>query len=256
MERLLLVGIGTGSPSHLTTGAIDALRRADAILLPDKGPAKARLAEVRDQLLDVVFAGRSRPPLVRFIVPRRDTSAPYCEGVEAWHDALANAWTEALAGSAPDARRVAMLVWGDPSLYDSTTRVARRLRPVPHIEIIPGITALQALTTAHGITLNTVGGSVLVTTGRRLAAEGFPANAESVVVMLDGSTRFRGLVDEPGLHVWWGAYLAMPEQRLIAGPLARVSDEIVAVREQARREHGWIMDTYLIRRGEPREDVD
>ena len=249
VRRLLLVGIGTGSPSHLTHGAIEALRQADAVLLPDKGPDKARLAEVRDQLLDVAFEGqRRRPRRVRFIVPARDTTATYRAGVDAWHDDLAHAWHDAISAQAPDAAVVAMLVWGDPSLYDSTMRVARRLRPVPGIEVVPGITALQALTATHRVTLNTIGGSVLITTGRRLAAEGFPATAETVAVMLDGAQHFRGLVDTPGLHIWWGAYLAMPEQRLVAGPLDDVSAEIMSIRSEARRQHGWVMDTYLLRR--------
>jgi precorrin-6A synthase len=42
----------------------------------------------------------------------------------------------------------------------------------------------------------------------------------------------------------------MPEETLIHGPLADVSDEILATRARLRAEHGWIMDIYLLRRGD------
>ena len=51
---------------------------------------------------------------------------------------------------------VALMVWGDPALYDSTLRIARRLTPCPRLRVVPGITAVQALTAAHAIPLNTV----------------------------------------------------------------------------------------------------
>jgi precorrin-6A synthase len=41
----------------------------------------------------------------------------------------------------------------------------------------------------------------------------------------------------------------MPEETLIRGPLAKVSEEILATRARLRAEHGWIMDIYLLRRG-------
>jgi precorrin-6A synthase len=35
---------------------------------------------------------------------------------------------------------------------------------------------------------------------------------------------------------------------LISGKLGDVADEIERVRKAARAEHGWIMDTYLLRK--------
>jgi len=71
--------------------------------------------------------------------------------------------------------------------------------------------------------------------------------AETVVVMLDGQCSFQH-IDTVGLHIWWGAFLGMPEQIVDAGPVAEISDRIIAKRAQARGAHGWIMDTYLLRR--------
>ena len=113
--------------------------------------------------------------------------------------------------------------------------------------MVPGLTSLQLLTAAHAIALNTVGGAVQLTTGRRLREEGWPAGVDSVAVFLDGGCAFDTLPPE-GLHIYWGAYLGMAQQVCIAGPVADVAEEIRQVRAAARARHGWIMDTYLLRR--------
>lgn len=113
--------------------------------------------------------------------------------------------------------------------------------------MIPGITALQALTAAHAIPFNTLNGAVTVTTGRRLRDHGWPDGAQTVAVMLDGACSFQRL-DPAGLRIWWGGFLGMPEQLLASGPLDMTGPQIVALREQARARHGWIMDCYLLRR--------
>src|SRR3546814_14077283 len=71
----------------------------------------------------------------------------------------------------PNGGRLALLVWGDPSLYDSSLRIAGRL-PGVKVRVIPGITSIQALTAAHGICLNDLAEPVLITTGRRPAQRG------------------------------------------------------------------------------------
>ena len=66
----------------------------------------------------------------------------------------------------------AFLVWGDPTLYDSTLRIIRRILSkgfALEYEVIPGITAVQALAAQHRIALNSIGEPVLITTGRRIA---------------------------------------------------------------------------------------
>jgi precorrin-6A synthase len=185
--------------------------------------------------------------IVEFDLPERDDSGDYIAGVADWHQAVAAAWRAALAAQTPPPASAALLIWGDPSLYDSSLRIAARLDPQPDIRVVPGITALQALTAAHRIPLNAVGAPVLITTGRRLRDEGWPAGADTVAVMLDGGCAFRAL-DSEGVTIWWGAYLGMDREILRAGPLAEVGAEIVATRERARAAHGWIMDSYLLQR--------
>jgi precorrin-6A synthase len=78
---------------------------------------------------------------------------------------------------------------------------------------------------------------------------GWPAGVETVVVMLDGGTAFEAL-DPQRVQIWWGAYLGMPYQMLLSGPLERVSATIVEARAEARKRHGWIMDCYVLKRSQ------
>ncbi|WP_292288499.1 precorrin-6A synthase (deacetylating) [Marivita sp.] len=238
-----LVGIGTGSLSHITLEGVQALRDAALILVPHKGQDKDDLAEIRYQ---IIAATGTKAAVAHFEYPQRDPALPYQERVALWHDEIARRWQATIAQARIEGP-VALLVWGDPSLYDSTLRIAARLHPTPSVRVVPGITAIQALTAAHAIPLNTVDGPVQITTGRRLRASGMPADQDTVVVMLDGQCSFRHL-DTSGLHIWWGAYLGSDHQILLDGPLHDTSDQIVKTRSAARDRHGWIMDSYLLRR--------
>lgn len=243
MQELWLIGIGTGNPGHVTLEGIHALREAGLILIPRKGPGKDDLAHLRYQILRDCGATAK---VAEFDMPRRDDSLPYAEAVSLWHDEIARIWGRTVAKAAPSGP-VALLVWGDPGLYDSTLRIADRITPRPRLRVIPGVTALQALTAAHAIPFNTINGAVTVTTGRRLRDHGWPEGAETVVVMLDGECSFQSLAPE-GLEIWWGAFLGMEDEILEAGPLAKAAPRIIARRTDARARHGWIMDTYLLRR--------
>jgi len=241
MDELILIGIGTGSPDHMTRAGDAALRAADLILIPRKGSDKDDLAGLRRNICAVVLGDDA--PIIEFDLPVRDVSVDYKTGVLDWHDAIAAAWMQALAGQ--NARKVALLVWGDPSLYDSTLRIADRLLPKPKVTVVPGITALQALTAAHAIPLNDINAPVLITTGRQLRDRGWPDDVKRVAVMLDGALSFRDL-DPAGLYIWWGAYLGMENQVIEAGPVVEVVERIAKARVEAREAHGWIMDTYLL----------
>jgi precorrin-6A synthase len=243
MIALDLIGIGTGNPEHVTLAAIRALREADLILVPRKGEDKGDLADLRRQICAAHLQDLTR--IVEFDLPLRDASGAYLDGVNDWHDAIAGAWRAAIDTHLPGGGQVALLVWGDPSLYDSTLRIAARLGLTPRV--VPGVTSLSVLTAAHAIPLNDLGAPIIITTGRQLRDHGWPKGANSVAVMLDSGGAFQS-IDPEGVTIWWGAYLGMPNQALIAGPLAEVAPRIIAQRAELRAGHGWIMDIYLLRR--------
>ncbi|MEP2028162.1 MAG: precorrin-6A synthase (deacetylating) [Paracoccaceae bacterium] len=244
MTTLSLIGIGTGNPDHLTGQAKRAIAEADLILIPHKGRDKSDLADLRQCIVAKIRPTDDATALFR--MPVRDPALSYLDAVEDWHDEIARIWAEKIEQN-PKAETVALLVWGDPSLYDSTLRIAARILPMPRIEVVPGLTSLQILTAAHAIPLNTVGGAVVITTGRRLRENGWPDGADTVVVMLDGNCAFQTL-NATGIDVWWGAFLGMPEQILKTGPLKQTGPDIIKTRAAARASHGWIMDIYLLRR--------
>ena len=247
MLTLCLIGIGCGDPEQLTLAAIRAINKADLVLIPRKGTEKSDLADLRRKICaDVLTNDKTR--VVEFDLPARDAGEEdYRKGVDEWHDAIAATWSREITGHLGDDGRVALLIWGDPSLYDSSLRIAGRLEPPPRIEVVPGVTAIQALCAAHALPVNEIGEPFLVTTGRRLRERGWPSDINTVVVMLDGTLAFQSL-DPAGLQIWWGAYLGMPDEILISGELAEAAPRIVAARSQARKKHGWIMDSYILRR--------
>lgn len=245
-----LIGIGSGNPDHLTFAAVKALNRADLILLPRKGAQKADLADLRRAILAEVLSGPAQ--VVEFDLPRRAEEGAYLGAVTAWHAAIAETWAALARRHLPAGGRMALMVWGDPSLYDSTLRIAAQLGAAGmslSTTVVPGITSLQVLTAAHAIPLNALGAPVTITTGRRLRDEGWPPGADTLAVMLDAGGAFE-VLDPAGLQIWWGAYLGMAQECLIHGPLAEVAERIVATRAALRARHGWIMDLYLLRRGE------
>ena len=227
------------------------------MLLPHKDSRKAELARVRQDMLDALGVPAAR--VAHFDMPVRRQTGDYHQQVDEWHDAIAARWQAttqahlAAMGGGP-AGRVALLVWGDPALYDSTLRIAARLGlAAGQVRVVPGITSLQVLCSAHGIALNDIGAPFQVTTGRQLAERGWPAGVDTLVVMLDGQRAY-DTVNDPAVHIHWGAYLGLPQQLLMSGPLHEVRDAITAARHAARQTHGWIMDIYLLRRGARRKD--
>ncbi|MDO6481374.1 precorrin-6A synthase (deacetylating) [Shimia thalassica] len=249
MIKLSLVGIGSGNPEHLTLQAVRLLEGADVILLPRKGEDKSELADLRRMIASDIL--KTQPDILEFDYPVRDASTPkYLDGVNTWHDALATIWGDLIAQNVAKDGTVALMVWGDPSLYDSTLRIADRLLARGFeiaVDVVPGITSLQMLTAAHAIPLNTLGAPVQITTGRRLRDHGWPEGVDTIAVMLDGECSFTSLPPD-GFHIWWGAYVGMPDQILLEGPLADMQAQIEETRAAARAQHGWIMDIYLIRR--------
>jgi precorrin-6A synthase len=213
MKRILVIGIGAGDPRHITVQAMEAMAGADVFFVMDKGPEKDKLAALRRDLLRR-YAGARPYRVVEAPVPVRDGgAADYRAAVADLNRDKGELYGRLIAEELKDGECGAFLVWGDPSLYDSTIRILHRLvdegRHGFGFEVIPGITSVQALAARHRTTLNQVGEAFAVTTGRRLA-DGFPDGVGSAVVMLDAHATFRRFADQD-IDIFWGAYVGTPD---------------------------------------------
>lgn len=249
MRTILIIGIGAGNPDYLTLQAIKAMNRTTVFFMPDKGEEKAGLNAIRLDMLHK-FVTEPRYRLVEFAIPsRRKAETPdYRESVQEWRDKLETAYQRMFA-ELPEDGVGAFLVWGDPALYDGTLRILRDMQAAGWeiaIEVIPGISAPQALAAQHQVTLNRVGEAVTITTGRRVG-EGEADGLTSAVVMLDNHQVFRRFAGDEA-EIFWGAYLGTAEEILVAGKVSEVMDEIDIKRREAQARNGWIMDTYMIRK--------
>ena len=282
--RVLVVGIGSGDPAHLTGEAVAALNAVDVFLVADKRAATRDLVTLRAELCAAVITN-DRYRFVEVPDPERGPDAArdsgaYAEAVRDWHAERARRHADAITREVGDSGVVGMLVWGDPSLYDSTLRVVGTVadllrsgfrsasdgnpsggvggRPPSgqgaaavdlEVTVVPGISSVSLLAARHAIALNRVGQPVHITTGRRLLAE-YDEALGDVVVMLDGDLACAGLVDaHPDLEIFWGAQLGLADEALVRGRLADVLPEIRARRDAVRGARGWVMDTYLLRPG-------
>jgi precorrin-6A synthase len=253
MRTISVVGIGSGDPQHLTVQAVAELNAADVVFMMDKGEDARDLLDVRKDICDRYITGPCR--IVTAADPPRDrNSAAYAAAVEDWRARRADVYERLITAELGPDGRGAFLAWGDPALYDSTLPILQDVLARGTvgfaIRVIPGISSVQALAAQHQISLTRTGRPLHITTGRRLADEGFPGNADDVVVMLDARAAF-GAADGDD-EIYWGAYVGTADEILIAGRVRDVAARIVAEREAARERHGWIMDTYLLRRAPAR----
>lgn len=249
-RKVLVIGIGAGNPDYVTIQAVDALNRVNVFFIPNKGIEKDGLARVRREICERFIRDQSYRT-VEFEVPQRKAATDdYTATVADWHVAVEGVFEKLLLEELEEHECGAFLVWGDPTLYDSTMRILDRLQARGGFEleydVIPGISSVQALAARHKVALNRIGQSITITTGRKLATEGFPNAMDSMVVMLDGDAAFRNV--DGDVDIWWGAYVGTPDEVLVSGKLGEVIGDIERIREEARKTNGWIMDTYLLKR--------
>ncbi len=250
MRELVLIGVGAGDPEWVTLAAVRAIQEIDVLFVVVKEREYDDLVEARRSIIE---RHRTRPlTMVELLDPPRPwQSVPdYPAAVAAWRAHRLESWGQAVAGHLGEGQSGGFLVWGDPSLYESTLAIVEQLVASASEEItyrvIPGVSSVLALAAAHRIPLNRQGRAVQISPARMLAS-GMPEGVDDVVVMLDGKQAFAS-IDPAGLDIYWGAYLGTPEQLLVSGPLGDVAEEIIRVRADAAARLGWVFDAYLLRR--------
>ena len=238
--RVRLLGVGMG-PQHVTVEVAMRCASCDYVVAASKGDDDELLA-IRQAICDEYGV-----ELVRVPDPMRDRRPGRLPG----HGRA--------TGTTPAPRRTrevirerggtaAFLVWGDPSLYDSTIRVVERVAAAVGAEwdVLPGVSAPSLLAARHRIVLHEVGEPVHITSARRLP-EALAAGQTNIVVMLGNEAdlrarRARGLVDLVGRqprHTARGA-----RRRDGSATCCPISTPRAPVPGEAA---GWVMDAYLLR---------
>lgn len=144
MALIYAVGVGPGDPDLLTRKAEKVLRRADVILAPVSNPSEASVAlgTIRE------FINESRQQIIVHQFPMTSDRARL---IPAWQEAA-----ELIAGHAEAGREVAFITIGDPLFYSTFIYLLRILRERwPHlpVEIIPGISSINAATAQAALPL-------------------------------------------------------------------------------------------------------
>jgi precorrin-6A synthase len=250
VRHLSVIGIGAGDPDYVTVQAVTALNRTDVFFFFDKGEDREDLIRLRREICER-YIEHDRYRIVEAESPERDLTGPVYRGaVAGWHEQRIELYERLIGAELGEEEVGALLAWGDPAFYDSTLRVLEAVLARGAVEftfdVIPGISAVQALAARHKIPLTPIGGSVLVTTARELA-KGWPDGTNDVVVMLDADCSFRKL-DDQTTTIYWGAYLGTPDEILISGTIEDCGEPIERARAAARERKGWMFDTYLLRR--------
>jgi precorrin-6A synthase len=248
MRKLLIIGIGAGDPDYITLQAINALNEVEVFFVIDKGEEKGDLVSLR-KLLCEKHIEKPGWRIVEARDPERDRKAEaYEAAVEDWYEKRAAIFERMMLEELGEDGCGGFLVWGDPTLYDSTIRIVELIKKRGEVdfdyEVIPGISSVQALVAKHRLPINRIGEAIHITTGRKLA-EGLPQGVTNAVVMLDSQNAFCNV--NPEAEIYWGAYVGTAHEILISGRIKDVAEAITAARAASRRKHGWIMDTYLLR---------
>jgi precorrin-6A synthase len=250
MRKVFVIGIGAGNPDYVTMQAVNALNEVDVFFIMDKGREKEDLVRLRKEICARYVKNKSYRTVEATDPPRDRTASSYEPAVRAWHEQRAAIYERLIGKELGEDECGAFLVWGDPSLYDSTLRIIDRIiargTVVFEYEVIPGISAIQALAARHRIALNRIGQPIHVTTGRKIA-EGLPSNIDDVVVMLDADCSFKA-IGRSDIDIYWGAYLGTEDEILASGNLRELTHDIERMRAEAKARKGWIMDTYLLRK--------
>ncbi|PXF53723.1 MAG: precorrin-6A synthase (deacetylating) [Deltaproteobacteria bacterium] len=252
MKKIYLIGIGPGNPDYLTIQAINTMKEVDVFFILEKGERKGfkEFIKIRKEILERYLDSGTYRVVSAKIPERKKNRKSYKEEVKTWRQQKAEVMTGLIEDKMKDGEIGAFLIWGDPSLYDGHLEILQHILKEGTVDfeykVIPGITSVQVLAARHKIPLNRIGESVVITTGRRLK-EYMPAEITNTVVLLDTYSAFKHFKDSD-IDIYWGGYLGSKDEILLSGRLKDIIEDLKKIRSKARREKGWLMDTYILRR--------
>ena len=127
MKKVLIIGIGAGNPDYITVQAIKALNEVDVFFVIDKGKEKEELLRLRKEICERHVRDKSDRTIEAPDPPRDRNPASYQSAVASWHEQRADLFERLIGEELHEDECGAFLVWGDPSLYDSTLRIIDRI---------------------------------------------------------------------------------------------------------------------------------
>ncbi len=256
MKKIYLIGIGPGNPDYLTIQAINTMKKVDVFFLLEKGGQKGYEDPVktRKEILKRYLDGRAYR-VVTAKIPKRKKGGNYVEEVKAWREEVAEVVAGLIKNEIEEGENGALLIWGDPSLYDGHLEMLQHILKRGVIdfeyEVIPGITSVQLLAARHKIPLNRIGEPIVITTARKLK-ECETDEVINTVVLLDSRAAFKRFEDTD-IGIYWGGYLGTEDEILLSGKLRDIIEDLKRIRIEAKKKKGWLMDTYILRRPEGSE---
>lgn len=214
-RRLVGVGVGPGDPELLTVKAVTLLNAADVILVPTtetsgQGPGRA------ERIVEQACPGAvERVQRIPFSMSERHGVGP--RRAESWRASV----SAAVDAFAKGACTVAFATIGDPAVYSTFSYlragVAEQLADVD-FELVPGITAMQALAAASGWPL-VEGREILALVPATVGPERLAAvldTADTVTVCKGGRTlpAVLGELRSRGRDAIIGTNVSLPEQHI------------------------------------------
>lgn len=177
---LIGVGVGPGDPEHITLKALNALKSADRVFVPQTDASRAATGPGRAERIVGPHVDPAR--IERLLFAMADEQA---RGGN-WDRA-----GEAIAAIVRDGATAAFATIGDPNVYSTFTYVAhtvRELVPGVRVQTVPGIMAMQDLAARSGTVL-VEGNETLTLLPYTAGHEKLPeaiAHADTVVVYKGG----------------------------------------------------------------------
>ncbi|MCL0066526.1 precorrin-6A synthase (deacetylating) [Thermodesulfovibrionales bacterium] len=256
MKKIYLIGVGPGNPDYLTVKAINTMKKVDVFFFLKKKEEREDkdLIKIRREILEK-YLNRGTYRIVTANIPERKKGESYEEKVKTWRQQKAEIITDLIKGKMNDGESGALLVWGDPSLYDGNLEILQNILKRGAVnfeyETVAGITSVQVLAERHKIPLNRIGETITITTGRRLK-KCSPSEVINTVVLLDSYSAFRHFKDT-GIDIYWGGYLGTDDEILLSGKLKDIIEDLKKTKKEAKKKKGWLMDTYILRQPEGSE---
>ena len=251
MKKIYLIGIGPGNPDYLTVQAIEAMKGVDVFFFLEKRKGDEDFLKIRREILErYLDSGTYRVVSAR--IPKRKKGGNYVEEVKAWREEVAEVVAGLIKNEMEEGENAALLIWGDPSLYDGHLEMLQHILKRGVIdfeyEVIPGITSVQLLAARHKIPLNRIGEPIVITTARKLK-ECETDEVINTVVLLDSRATFKRFEDTD-IDIYWGGYLGTEDEILLSGKLRDIIEDLERIRIEAKKKKGWLMDTYILRQPE------